>query len=167
MNSQQQAERQYEYRPQRKTLKLAGILMMIMPIIGVPVLLAGEVEPFTILGIDLNATWSAIAHIGLGILTFLSGGVIFANALRKTPAGAHIRFTADMLIFPEINTGTSAKEVAYKDISDASIEDRGKRRFLRLTYSGGSAVLDSADMDSPAAFEEMSTLLQQRLRQRS
>ncbi len=167
MHNQKQAERFYEYRPQRKAMKLVGILFMIMPVVGVPVLLYGEVQPVTLLGFDLNATWSAVVHIGMGICIFLLGAVFLANALRKVKAEKHIQLTIDRIIFPDIKTGNSEKSIAYSDISEASVEDKGKRKLLRLTYSDGSSVLDSSDMESLVAFEEMNEALQQYLMKRN
>ena len=151
------ADIHYNYRPPLGSLKLCGILMVILSPITLSLSFQQPVE-ITIRFIRYTGP-VAVVILWLMSLTLLIAGVTMTrSAFQQAKEHARITLTDNALHIVRTM-------IRYRDISDVSILGKEGRQTLYIAQPGGKLSIRERDMASPQEFNELHALLADRVQE--
>lgn len=149
-------DRRFDYKTDAGSLKLLGILMVVLAPIAIVMSFQEGNDDIIFWGLHIRgpaAPW--VIRLTAVVLLYFGAGMV-RSAHRAQKAGKGVTLTSTGVVIVD------RPEIRYQDISEISLEQFEKRPLLCLTHPGGKIGIARSRMKSQQEFDEMSAILAER-----
>lgn len=156
-------EREYDYKPSWWIILLGGAMFGVATVFFVYRALLND-RGLIINGlIELSQNGATIFYWVFAFFSLCFVLTVIAITFHRLKFHQRLAFTHSELIVPASRWSAAEKSIRYDDISNLSVTQISRQKFLYIYHSGEKYIVNASMLSSSKVFEEFVDLLTQKL----